>query len=176
MYAHSSTTYIIQLQGRFKEMIIKMLEKEGIPADIYYLCVAESMLQPLASPAGAKGYWQFTDATAKSFGLFVSREVDERYNWEKATAAACRYLKKGYEKYGNWTLAAASYNIGFANVDKRVAEQGTKEVGTKENETKETSNEPKETGDVNGEAQQDMSTELWHIERFLRIPPNLALT
>ena len=68
MYAHSSTTYIIQLQGRFKEMIIKMLEKEGIPADIYYLCVAESMLQPLASPAGAKGYWQFTDATAKSFG------------------------------------------------------------------------------------------------------------
>ncbi len=125
MYAHSSTTYILQLQGRFKEMIIKMLEKEGIPADIYYLCVAESMLQPLASPAGAKGYWQFTDATAKSFGLFVNREVDERYNWEKATAAACRYLKKGYEKYGNWTLAAASYNIGFANVDKRVAEQGT---------------------------------------------------
>lgn len=125
MYAHGSTSYIMQLEGRFKERIGKILERENVPADLYYLCVAESMLQPLVSPAGAKGYWQFTDATAKSFGLFVSREVDERYNIEKATVAACKYLKRAYEKYGNWTLAAASYNIGLANVDRRRSEQGT---------------------------------------------------
>ena len=122
-YWHGSLSYIVQLSGRYKDMICKILEEEGVPQDFFYLCVAESSLQPATSPAGAKGYWQFLSTTAKEYGLEVSGEVDERYNWEKATRAACKYFKKGYEKYGTWTLAAASYNVGMANINSRIEYQ-----------------------------------------------------
>ena len=65
--------------------------------------------------------------TAKDYGLEVSSEVDERYNWEKATRAACKYFKKGYDKYGTWTLSAASYNVGMANIDSRIGYQSIKD-------------------------------------------------
>ena len=122
-YWHGSLSYIVQLAGRYKDMICKILEEEGVPQDFFYLCVAESSLQPATSPAGTKGYWQFLSTTAKEYGLEVSSEVDERYNWEKATRAACKYFKKGYEKYGTWTLAAASYNVGMANINSRIGYQ-----------------------------------------------------
>lgn len=122
-YWHGSLSYIVQLAGRYKDMICKILKEEGVPEDFFYLCVAESSLQPQTSPAGAKGYWQFLSGTAKDYGLEVSSEVDERYNWEKATRAACKYFKRGYAKYGNWTLAAASYNVGMANIDSRIRYQ-----------------------------------------------------
>ena len=122
-YWHGSLSYIIQLSGRYEGMIREILKEEGVPEDFFYLCVAESSLQPASSPAGAKGYWQFLSGTAKDYGLEVGPEVDERYNWEKATRAACKYFKKGYAKYGTWTLAAASYNVGMANIDSRIGYQ-----------------------------------------------------
>lgn len=126
-YWHGSLSYIIQLSGRYEGMIRKILKEEGVPEDFFYLCVAESSLQPASSPAGAKGYWQFLSGTAKDYGLEVGSEVDERYNWEKATRAACKYFKKGYAKYGTWTLAAASYNVGMANIDSRIGYQSIKD-------------------------------------------------
>ena len=126
-YWHGSLSYIVQLSGRYKEMICRILEEEGVPEDFFYLCVAESSLQPSTSPAGAKGYWQFLSGTAKDYGLEVGAEVDERYNWEKSTRAACKYFRKGYEKYGSWTLAAASYNVGMANIDSRIGYQSIKD-------------------------------------------------
>ena len=122
-YWHGSLSYIVQLSGRYKDMICRILKEEGVPEDFFYLCVAESSLQPQTSPAGAKGYWQFLAATAREYGLEVGSEVDERYHWEKATRAACKYFKKGYEKYGTWTLAAASYNVGMANINSRIGYQ-----------------------------------------------------
>ncbi len=122
-YWHGSLSYIVQLSGRYKDLVCKILKEEGVPEDFFYLCVAESSLQPVTSPANAKGYWQFLQGTAKDFGLEVSAQVDERYNWEKSTRAACKYFKKAYQKYGNWTLAAASYNVGMANIDSRIGYQ-----------------------------------------------------
>ena len=122
-YWHGSLSYIVQLSGRYKDLICKILKEEGVPEDFFYLCVAESSLQPQTSPAGAKGYWQFLAGTAKDYGLEVGAEVDERYHWEKSTRAACKYFKKGYEKYGSWTLAAASYNVGMANINSRIGYQ-----------------------------------------------------
>ena len=126
-YWHGSLSYIVQLSGRYEGMIRQILREEGVPEDFFYLCVAESSLQPASSPAGAKGYWQFLSGTAKDYGLEVNSEVDERYNWEKATRAACKYFKKGYEKYGTWTLSAASYNVGMANIDSRIGYQSIKD-------------------------------------------------
>lgn len=118
-YWHASLFYVVQLAGRYQGMIEQILKEEGIPADFFYLCVAESSLQPQVSPADARGYWQFLGTTGKEYGLEINGEVDERYHWEKSTRAACKYFKKAYAKYGSWTLAAASYNIGMANISNR---------------------------------------------------------
>jgi len=63
--------------------------------------------------------------TAKDYGMEVNSEVDERYNLEKSTEAACVYLQKAYDKFGSWTMAAASYNVGMNGLSRRATEQST---------------------------------------------------
>jgi membrane-bound lytic murein transglycosylase D len=123
-YFHSQTIRFIKLAPRYFNIIDPILKKEGIPGDFRYLMVAESNLDPRAlSRAGAAGLWQFLKTTAMDYGLEVSQEVDERYNIEKATLAACRYLKYGRQKFGNWSLVAAAYNAGYAAIDKQLERQ-----------------------------------------------------
>lgn len=125
-YFHSQTIRLIKLAPRYFTIIDPILEEEGIPADMRYLVVAESSLNPKAlSPAGAAGLWQFMKGTAGEYGLEVNGEVDERYHIEKATRAACRYLKKNYAKYGSWAMVAAAYNAGPGSVDRQVERQKT---------------------------------------------------
>jgi membrane-bound lytic murein transglycosylase D len=112
-YMHGSTLYILKLSTRVFPTIERRLKENGLPDDFKYLCVAESSLQNPTSPAGAVGYWQFMKETATRYGLEVNEEIDERYNLEKSTDAACKYLKDAYAKFGNWTAAAASYNCGM---------------------------------------------------------------
>jgi hypothetical protein len=112
-YMHGSTLYILKLSTRVFPTIEKRLKANGLSDDFKYLCVAESSLQNPTSLAGAVGYWQFMKETATRYGLEITDEVDERYNLEKATDAACQYLKDAYAKFGNWTAAAASYNCGI---------------------------------------------------------------
>jgi hypothetical protein len=125
-YWHSSMIYTIQLAGRYMNVIESLLRQYGVPSDMKYLCVAESNLQNLVSPAKAAGFWQFLPGTAKEFGLQITTEIDERYNLEKATKAACEYLKIAYHKFGNWTLAAASYNVGMTHIANQLAIQRQK--------------------------------------------------
>lgn len=122
-YWHSSTLQIIKKSYRWFPVIDTILEKYGVPSDFKYLAVIESGLSNAVSPANAVGFWQFLKGTAKEFGLVVNREVDERYHVEKSTEAACQYLLKSYEQYGNWTLVAASYNAGTNGIQKLMEEQ-----------------------------------------------------
>jgi len=117
-YWHSSTLQIIKRSHRWFPVIDTILEAYGVPADFKYLAVIESGLANVVSPANAVGFWQFLKGTAKDFGLEVNREVDERYHIEKSTEAACKYLLKSYEKYGNWALVAASYNAGTSGIQR----------------------------------------------------------
>lgn len=112
-YMHGSTLYILKLSSRVFPVIEKKLKENGLSDDFKYLCVAESSLQNPTSPAGAVGYWQFMRETGTRYGLEITDEVDERYNLEKSTDAACKYLKEAYGKFGSWTAAAASYNCGM---------------------------------------------------------------
>ena len=125
-YWHASMIYTLQLANRFFPIIEPILKEEGVPDDFKYLCVAESNLQQVISPAKAVGFWQFLDGTGKEYGLKITSEIDERYHIEKSTRAACAYLKKMKQRYGNWTLAAASYNVGFRNIDRYVETQKEK--------------------------------------------------
>lgn len=122
-YWHSNTFYLIKRANRWFPTIEKILKEEGVPDDFKYLAVIESGLLNVTSPSGAKGYWQFMPATAKGYNLELSNEVDERKHIEKSTRAACQYLKEAYKKFDNWTLAAASYNMGKTGLLTRLQNQ-----------------------------------------------------
>ena len=125
-YWQSHTLLLIKRANRYFPVIEKILRENGIPEDFKYLPVAESDLMNLVSPANAVGFWQFRRATAMEQNLEVNNEVDERYHLEKSTQAACEFLKRSYEIYGNWTMAAASYNIGRTGLNNQIKRQGTK--------------------------------------------------
>lgn len=123
--AHSGTQFTLLNTKRYFALIEPILQRNNVPEDFKYLCVAESsLLQEAASGAGAAGLWQIMRGTAGDFRLEVGSEVDERYHIEKATQVACEFLLKAYSRFGSWTLAAAAYNLGIDGVAKRIARQG----------------------------------------------------
>ena len=122
-YWQSQTILFIKKAHKFFPVIEPILKKEGIPDDFKYLALAESGLANIVSPSGATGFWQIMKATGKENGLLINKEIDERYHLVKSTHAACNYLKEAYEKFGSWTLAAASYNMGMTGLDKQLKRQ-----------------------------------------------------
>jgi len=122
-YWHSSSILLIKRAHRWFPVIEPILKKYGIPDDFKYLAVAESGLTNIVSPAGATGFWQIMKATAREYDLEVNSGVDERYHVEKSTKVACQYLLDAYEKYGSWTMAAASYNAGMNKISKEIKRQ-----------------------------------------------------
>ena len=120
---HSTTTLIIKRANRVFPIIEPILQKYNVPDDFKYLAVIESGLTNAVSSAGARGVWQFMPDTAKEKGMEVNEIVDERYHLEKSTEAACKYLLSAKEKFGTWTLAAASYNGGMSGLSKKIDEQ-----------------------------------------------------
>jgi hypothetical protein len=123
-YTHNTSILTIKRANRYFPILVPILEEEGIPADFIYLCCIESNLYSRAkSPAGACGLWQFMTETARQYGLIVNDEVDERYNIEKSTRAACKYLKDAYARFGDWMTVAASYNGGMAGIRSKLNTQ-----------------------------------------------------
>lgn len=122
-YWHSNTIQNLKLANRWFPVIEKTLKENGVPDDFKFLAMAESGLRNVISPSNAHGYWQFLEATAEHYGLVVNAEVDERYDMEKSTVAACKYFKDAYARFGNWTLAAASYNAGMGAIEGAVGYQ-----------------------------------------------------
>ena len=122
-YWHSNALLLFKRANRWLPVIEPILKENGIPDDFKYLALIESGLQNITSPAGAKGYWQLMKKTAIQYELEVNKEVDERYNVEKSTIAACKYLNEAYNKFGSWTLAAASYNMGMGGLNNRLTQQ-----------------------------------------------------
>ena len=111
-YWQSNAVLLMKRANKYFPIIEPILAKNGVPDDFKYLAVAESGLLNAVSPAGATGFWQIMRATGKEYGLEVNDNVDERYHLEKSTEAACKYLLKWKERFGNWTMTAAAYNAG----------------------------------------------------------------
>ncbi|RLD38486.1 MAG: lytic transglycosylase domain-containing protein [Bacteroidetes bacterium] len=122
-YFHSSSIFLIKKAQRWFPVIEPILKENNIPDDFKYLAVAESGLSQIVSPAGATGIWQIMKHTGRELGLEINTDIDQRYDVELATKAACKYLNKAYEKYGNWTLVAASYNAGTNKISKELERQ-----------------------------------------------------
>lgn len=122
-YWQSHTLLLIKRANRYFPVIEPILKEYGIPEDFKYLPVIESDLMNVVSPSGAVGIWQFLHGTAKDYGLEIRNDVDERYHIEKATRAACSFLKDSYDKFEDWTLVAASYNAGRRRILESLEEQ-----------------------------------------------------
>lgn len=125
-YWQSNSILFIKRSKKWFPIIEPILAKNGIPDDMKYLALVESGLTNVVSPAGATGFWQLMKDTGKEFGLEINSDVDERYNLKLSTQAACDYLKEAYGRYGNWTLAAASYNMGMNGADRQLEKQKVK--------------------------------------------------
>ena len=98
-----------------------ILLRYGLPQELKYMAIIESMLNPVAtSRAGARGIWQFMYQTGTGYGLEINSFVDERLDVEKAVDAAARYLRDAYRTFGDWALAISSYNCGAGNVSKAI--------------------------------------------------------
>jgi len=110
--------------GRYREMILKELEKEGLPQELSWMPIIESGFKIRAySRARALGLWQFISSTGYRYGLKRDRWIDERMDPEKATRAAIKYLKELHSFFGDWTTALASYNCGEFRVRRLIQAQ-----------------------------------------------------
>jgi len=122
-YWQSNSLLYHKRANKWFPVIEPILKENGIPDDFKYLALVESGLMNVVSSAGAVGFWQLLKTTGQQYGLEVNEVIDERYNVVKSTEAACKYLKEAHDRYGNWTLAAASYNMGMNGVDRQLKRQ-----------------------------------------------------
>jgi len=123
-FFQSSTSLIIKRSARYFPVIEPILRSEGVPEDFKYLCVIESNLSNVTSPAGAAGFWQFMPFTAPEYGLKMNTEIDERLHMEKSTRAACRLIKSNHQFFRNWINACAAYNRGPGGLSQDLSRQG----------------------------------------------------
>lgn len=122
-----STAYILfSRAAQWFPMIEKTLKRNKIPDDFKYIALAESRLTNSISSQGAVGFWQFIASTARNYGLEVTDEVDERYSIEKSTEAACKFFKEAHQRFGNWTLSAAAFNLGMGGIEWHLKKQAAK--------------------------------------------------
>jgi membrane-bound lytic murein transglycosylase D len=141
-------TFLIR-SGRYLPMISIKLEERDMPHDLIFLAMIESGFDPTArSAAQASGLWQFLAGTARSYGLRVDAELDERNHPERATEAALDYLGYLHDRFNSWYLAAAAYNAGegrIARIMKQVT--GSERASSEDDYYKIWSRLPKETRD-----------------------------
>lgn len=123
-YFHSSTIGLMKRSNRWFPVIEPILAEYNIPDDFKYLSLVESGFINVTSPKGAKGFWQFMEKTGREYELEVNDAIDERYNVEKSTVAACKYLLNSYDEFKNWTLVAAAYNAGKRRIHETIEKQG----------------------------------------------------
>ena len=125
-YFQSSTSLAMKRASRYFPIIERILKQEGVPDDFKYLCVIESNLSNVTSPAGAAGFWQFMPGTAPEYGIKITSEIDERNHLEKSTRAACRLIKNNYTLFNDWVNACAAYNRGPGGLMQDMKSQGVK--------------------------------------------------
>jgi membrane-bound lytic murein transglycosylase D len=113
-------------RGRYTAAISATLAKSGVPTELVWQSLVESGHNPcIKSPAGAAGLWQFMPETARLYGLVVDRWIDERIDPERSTVAAAKMMGDLFQRFGNWELALAAYNMGEAGLLRSIRKYNT---------------------------------------------------
>lgn len=124
----SSAEKILGRVSVYFPMFEKEIRRRGMPDDLKYLAIIESLLNPSAtSKSGAAGLWQFMKPTGQMVGLEINSVVDQRRSVELSTQAALDYLQSLYDRFGDWNLVLAAYNCGPGNVSKAIRKSGSKD-------------------------------------------------
>ena len=99
--------YAGSYRGRYLSAAQDAARRHGIPADLFARLVQqESGWNPSAvSHKGAMGLAQLMPGTAAHLGV---DPADPHQNLE----GGARYLKRQYQRFGDWRLALAAYNAG----------------------------------------------------------------
>jgi len=127
----NNPSYFRRLKPRFQRYsayVYNELQRRNMPAELVFIPVIESALDPFAfSPGGAAGLWQFMPATAKRFGLAIDWWVDERRDPVLATHAGLDYLQALHRRFDDWYLAIAAYNSGEGRVNRAIKRAGKRD-------------------------------------------------
>jgi membrane-bound lytic murein transglycosylase D len=111
--------------GRYEDIVEGALRTHELPIDLRSVVYIESGFWPTArSSAGAVGLWQFMPQTARAYGLFVDKSIDERRSIWRASEAAAQHLNDLHERFHSWDLALAAYNMGYKQLLSRMQELG----------------------------------------------------
>jgi membrane-bound lytic murein transglycosylase D len=122
-YWQAQSLLLHKRANRWFPIIEPILKKNNVPDDFKYVALIESQLTNVVSPQGATGFWQIVQTTGTGYGMEITDEVDERYNVAKSTEAACNYFNEAYKMFNNWTLVAASYNLGMGGIKGQLDKQ-----------------------------------------------------
>ncbi len=113
---------------KFRKIIEGQIRNLNVHPDLIYLVIAESYLNPRAvSKAQATGLWQFIKETGREQGLIINDVIDERYDILKSTNMALLHLRKLYEEFKDWFLAASAYNAGAKRVREALQNQNARD-------------------------------------------------
>jgi membrane-bound lytic murein transglycosylase D len=121
----STVTHILTKGAETFGPMVKVLGDAGVPPELVSVAAVESCLNTkAASPAGAKGMWQFMKSTARVYGLKVERGTDERTDFVRSTEAAAKHLRDLFMAFQDWHLALAAYNAGRGAIGKLLSRTG----------------------------------------------------
>jgi membrane-bound lytic murein transglycosylase D len=123
---HATFANLYRHSGRWRDMIRRVLRSKGEPEDLMWVAMIESGFDPVArSSAGAAGLWQFMPETAKIYGLYLDRWLDQRLGPQPASQAAADFLGDLHRRFGSWELALAGFNMGYVGLSSVVRRYNT---------------------------------------------------
>jgi membrane-bound lytic murein transglycosylase D len=117
----------LERSAPYAHFIREKIEEYGLPPEIFYLPVVESLYKINAhSRSGALGLWQFMRTSAGPW-MKMDEWLDERKDFWKSTVAAMEKLLYNYEVTGDWLLALAAYNCGLGKVQRVMRQSGLRD-------------------------------------------------